>query len=188
MIDQSLLNIINKNKHGIVIMTELATDRYFEESALCLRRLIENGMQGIYISFQRPFSNLIPYFHARNVDINNLLFIDVATAIAGDAQSTHERVIHINRSIDINELVRAIYTSLPRLKSKNKFVFIDSISTITLHKPLSETLRFSEFLIRTTQKSEPDEEVFLIFNVAKGLAQKKFIKDIALRVHEVIRD
>ena len=47
--------------------------------------------------------------------------------------------------IDINELVRAIYTSMPRLTTKNKFVFIDSISTITLHKPLSETLRFSEF-------------------------------------------
>ena len=128
MIDQSLLNVINKNKKGIVIMTELATDRYFEESARCLSRLIENGMQGIYISFQRPFVNLVPYFRAHNVDISRLLFIDVATAIAGGVQSTHEQVIHINRSIDINELVRAIYTSLPKLKSKNKFVFIDSIS------------------------------------------------------------
>jgi hypothetical protein len=71
------------------------------------------------------------------------------------------------------------------LKSKKRFVFIDSLTTITLYKPLSETMRFSEFLVRTVRKDEA-ENITLIFNVAKDLAQKRFIRDVAFHVDQVI--
>jgi KaiC/GvpD/RAD55 family RecA-like ATPase len=95
------------------------------------------------------------------------------------------KCVHISEDIDIDDLVRAIYTSLPKLKGSKKFIFIDSLTTISLYKPLSETMRFSEFLIRTVKKAET-ESITLIFNVAKDLAQEKFIKDIALHVDEII--
>lgn len=188
MIDQTLVNVLNKHKHGIVTMVELPSENYFGHIASSLRKLIEEGYSGVYVSFQRPFSNLKELFSQFHVDVSKLLIIDVASAFAQEPQSNETNVVHISESIDINELVRAIYTALPRVVAKQKFIFIDSLSTITLHKPLSETLRFSEFLIRTTKHPDnPDEVVFLIFNVSVDLSQKKFIRDIALRVDEVVR-
>ena len=46
-------------------------------------------------------------------------------------------------------------------------------------------MRFSEFLMRTVRK-ENEENVMLIFNVATDLTQKKFIRDVAFHVDQVI--
>lgn len=186
-IDQSLVNVMNKNKHGIVIMTELPSENYFDISSSCVKKIVDDGYEGIYISFQRPFVSLKRSLLRRGVNIDKLLFVDVASSLALEAQKPDPKVVHIGEDIDINELVRIIYSALPRIPGPDKFIYIDSLSTITLHKPLSETLRFSEFLIRTTQKTASDESVFLIFNVSSDLSQRKFIKDVALRVNEVIK-
>ena len=176
---------IKKHERGAVIMMELPADAYFDKNITSIKILTELDFDGIYISFQRPFKNLFSLFEKQGIDINKLLFIDIATALGEHEQEKHTRCVHISPNIDIDELVRAIYTSLPKLKGKKKFIFIDSLTTITLYKPLSETMRFSEFLVRSVKKHEV-ENVILVFNVAKDLAQKKFIKDIALRVDEVI--
>jgi len=72
------------------------------------------------------------------------------------------------------------------LKRRKRFIFVDSLKTLTIYKPLPEAMRFSEFLIRTVKKHEV-ENVTLIFNVAIDLAQKKFINELAFRVDELIK-
>lgn len=121
----------------------------------------------------------------QKINTKKFFIVDVATAFVQEEHDRHERCVHISPAIDIDELVRAIYTFLDRIKSKKKFIFIDSLTTIALYKPLSEVLRFSEFLTRIVRNHKV-EGVMLIFNVAKDLAQKRFIKDIALNVDEVI--
>ena len=176
---------IKKYKYGAVIMMELPVEAYFEANAASVKLLTGKGFEGIYVSFHRPFKNISSLLIQQGINTNKLLFVDVATAFAEKTQEKNQRCVHISPAIDIDDLVRAIYTSLPRLKSKKKFVFIDSLTTIALYKPLSETMRFSEFLMRTVRKHET-QNISLVFNVAKDLAQKKFIKDIALHVDEVI--
>jgi KaiC/GvpD/RAD55 family RecA-like ATPase len=182
---KSLASVIKEYKKEAVIMMELPTESYFDSNSASVKLLIDEEFEGIYISFQRPFKNIYSLFNQQGISVDKLFFIDVATALGGEAQEEDSKCIHISPAIDIDELVRAIYNSIPKLKSKKKFIFIDSLTTITLYKPLSEVMRFSEFLVRTVRKNEIDS-IFLIFNVAKDLAQKKFIKDIALHVDEII--
>lgn len=179
----SLAGALKKHKEGAIVMMELPADTYFESNIASVKLLTSKGFGGIYISFQRPYMNIFSLLKQKGVNSNNLIFVDAATAVGGVLQDTNPKCIHISPTIDIDELVRAIYTSLPKLKSKKKFVFIDSLTTIALYKPLSEILRFSEFLIRMVKKREVGN---VIFNVAKDLAQKKFIKDIAIHANEVI--
>jgi len=181
----SLEQVIQENKQGIVIMMELPADTYFEANSNTIKLLINRGFEGIYISFQRPFKNISSFFEENGIDIDKLFFIDAAAALSGEQQHEDMHCVRISQKIDIDELVKAIYASLPKLKSKKRFVFIDSLTTITLYKPLSETIRFSEFLVRTVRKDET-ENITLIFNVAKDLAQKRFIRDVAFRVDQVI--
>ena len=180
---RQLADALKKHKEGSIVMMELPTDAYFESNISSIKLLASKGFGGVYISFQRPFKNISSLLKQRGINLNNLIFIDAATAVGGEAQESGGKCVHISPDIDIDELVRAIYTSLPKLKSKKKFVFIDSLTTIALYKPLSEILRFSEFLIRMVRNQEIEN---VIFNVAKDLAQKKFIRDIAVHADEVI--
>lgn len=175
---------LNK-KSGNVLMMELPAESYFEATTDSVKTLVSKGFEGIYISFQRPFLNLDAMLKQGGINTNKLFIIDVATAFVREEHNNHERCVHISPAIDIDELVRAIYVCLEKIKNKKKFVFIDSLTTITLYKPLSEVLRFSEFLTRTVENHEM-KGIVLVFNVAKDLAQKRFIKDIALNVDEVI--
>ena len=183
--DTSLLQLLQQYDNRVVLMIEQPADGYFEYNIETIRILIENGFKGIYISFQRPFTNIYTILQQQNIDITKLLFIDAAAALSGENQGNNNRCIHISKNIEIDELVRAIYTSLPLLQNKKNFIFIDSLTTIALYKPLSEIMRFSEFLVGLVKKEEKTQ-ISLIFNVAKDLSQKKFIQEVAFRVDEVI--
>src|SRR3989338_8236901 len=172
-------------KEGRVIMMELPAEAYFGATSDTVKALVDKGFEGVYISFQRPFANVQSLFKQKRINTNKLFIVDVATAFAQEEHEKHERCIHISPDIDVDELVRAIYTSLDKIKSKKKFIFIDSLTTISLYKPLSEVLRFCEFLTRVV-KNHKVEGITLIFNVAKDLAQKKFIRDIAMQIDETI--
>ncbi|HDM67171.1 MAG TPA: hypothetical protein ENG62_02155 [Thermoplasmatales archaeon] len=186
IVDTSFPQILQQYNNRAVIMIEQSAEGYFEKNIETIKLLIDNGFKGIYISFQRPFMNVYSMFKRYDIDTSKLLFIDAAAALSGEKQEENDRCIHISGEIDIDEIVRAIYTALPRLQSKKTFIFIDSLTTIALYKPLSETMRFSEFLVSLVRKEE-QQQTSLIFNVAEDLAQKKFIQEVAFRVDEVIR-
>ena len=177
--------IMQSYRRGVIIMIEPPTDAYFEVNSSTIKLLTSKGFHGIYISFQRPFKNVSSLFKTKGIDVSELLFIDAATAFSGEQQHEDMHCIHVSQALDIDELVKAIYTSMPKLKSQKKFIFIDSLTTIALYKPFSEIMRFSEFLVGTVRKVD-EGNIILIFNVAKDLAQKKFIRDVAFRVDHVI--
>jgi KaiC/GvpD/RAD55 family RecA-like ATPase len=185
-IEASLETAIERHseiKEGRIIMLELPAEAYLESNVATIHVLTKRGYDGVYISFHRPFKSIQSLLDQQGIDTSMLIFIDVATACAREVCEESPQVMHISPAIEVDDLVRAIYTALPRLTGEKRFIFLDSLSTIALYKPLSETMRFSEFLIAAIRKRDAD---YLIFNVAQDLAQKKFIKDIAMKVDEVI--
>lgn len=186
-IDEAITNAKNADTKGYIIMRELPTDEYFEETSNAIKKLTEQGYEGVYLSFQRPFSNISNSFQNQGIDMDKMLVIDAASALccAEDKQVSDPHCVSIEKKTNVDELVKAIYSSLPKLHGKKHFVFIDSLTTITLYKPLSETIRFSDFLVKTVRRSD-DSEVTLIFNVSKDLSKKDFIRDVAFKVDEVV--
>src|ERR1051326_4714274 len=121
----NLEEAIKKHSEGAVIMMELPTDNYFGSNIDSIKLLTSKGFEGIYVSFQRPFSNIEPILSKQGIDTKKLFFIDVASAMNGEEREGNSRCIHISDEIEIDQLVRAIYLTLPKLKGKKKFVFID---------------------------------------------------------------
>ncbi len=182
-IGRTMADAAKRHEKGAVIMVELPSDEYSEAIYPAVRALTELGMDGIYVSFNRPFKNISSLLESNGVNTDMLLFVDVEPAFEGEPAAENTRCISI-KSLDIDELVKAIHTSIPKMKSRRKFIFIDSMTTIALYKPLSEVMRFSEFLIRIAKKN--GEDVLVVFNVAKDLAQKEFIKGVSMQADDVI--
>jgi hypothetical protein len=185
LIQTSLEEALKEHETGSVIMVELPTETYFEANMVSAKYLIDNGFEGVYISFQRPFKNIYSLFKRYGIDLDSVLIIDGATGLSEEEPKRHPRCIHISSDIESSKLVEIIYNLLQQLKSDRKFVFIDSLTTMTLNKSLTEALKFSEFLTKTVREHEV-EHITLLFNVAEDLSNRQFIKDIACYVDEVI--
>lgn len=168
---------------GSVVMMEHSAECYFAANAQMIKQLLDEGYVGVFISFQRPFSNVKQQLSDLHINLDHLKVIDAASALTGEQQMDDDHLILIDEKLAVDDLVRAVYTSLDQVSNEKKFIFIDSLTTITLYKPLSETMRFSEFLVSTVKKKK---DITLFFNVAKDLSQKRFIKEIAFRVDKVI--
>ena len=107
---KQLAEALKKHKQGSIVMMELPTDAYFESNVESVKLLTGKGFGGVYISFQRPFKNISSLLKQRGINLNNLIFIDAATAVGGEAQESGGKRVHISPDVDIDELVRAIYT------------------------------------------------------------------------------
>lgn len=183
--DSSLEVVLSKHREGAVIMIEAPAEGYFEANSQTLKHLIQDGFRGVYVSFQRPFANLASSLGENGVDISKVAVIDAAAACAGVSAGAIPLCTPVSSEIDIDELIRAIYTSLEKIPGRKKFIFIDSLTTVALYKPLSEVMRFSQFLISTVRRREV-QDVFVVFGVAQDLANKPFIRDVALQVDDVV--
>ncbi|MFH0715003.1 MAG: ATPase domain-containing protein [Candidatus Diapherotrites archaeon] len=181
---ESVLNEILKTGKGESILLELDTESYLETIIKTIKKLQKKGLSGVYVSIQRPFKNISSLLKKEGVDLNKIIFIDVASAVSKETQEKRKGCVHISPGLDVDELVKAIYTSTEKLKGK-KFIFIDSLTTFALYKPISETLRFSEFLMRAV-KDEKNMILILILNVAKDLSHKKFIQDVVVHADKII--
>src|SRR3989344_7978933 len=193
------INEILKTKKGTSIVLEIDTKSYLEANIKTIKELQKKGLSGVYVSIQRPFKNISSLLKKQGIDLNKLIFIDVASAVSKETQEGRspsvqkgqrsllapekcKGCVHISLKLDIDELIKAIYTSLDQMKGK-KFIFIDSLTTFALHKPISETLRFSEFLMRQVKDSK---DIVLILNAAKDLSHKKFIRDVVAHADKTI--
>jgi KaiC/GvpD/RAD55 family RecA-like ATPase len=166
-------------KHGFVILAEHSADAYFMELAGGLKQIIKRGYAGVYVNSQRPFNNLSSMLKRHKVDTKKLVFIDFTASLEKFKYSKNERYIRIAPSIGFEHLSLAIRESLLKLKSKKKFVFLDSITTLQLYDISEKVLyRFYEFLMDTARKGQST----LILNVSQGMAKKPFIRDLAFFV------
>jgi len=175
---------VARQKDKWIFMLEVPEDKYFDVNIESIKVLVKKGFSGVYVSLHRPYENIVSLFKKNKININKLHIIDAASSQAEIKGKETEKCTYISKQLNIDELTRAIYKMLPRIKGKNKFLFLDSITTLTLYQPLSEVLRFAEFLSRSLTKKDVDG---VIVNVAKDLSQKKFIKDIVLHIDEVIK-
>ena len=179
---ESAFNEVLKTKEGKSILLELDAESYLKIIIKTIQKLQKKGLSGVYISVQRPFKNISSLLKKQGIDLNKLIFIDVASAVSKETPEKCKGCLHISPELDVDELVRAIYTSLDQMKGK-KFIFIDSLTTFALHKPISETLRFSAFLMRAVKDRK---DIVLILNAAKDLSHKKFIQDVVAYADKTI--
>lgn len=172
------------NKGGIFIV-ETPAENYLEANVNTVKSMIDNGFEGIYMSFQRPYNNISSLFDQVGVDLSKIIIIDGATGFSGDYPEDNTNCVSIPPDAEIEDVVKAIYKSLELLTCDKRFVMVDSISTLGLHEPSSETLRFPEFLINTVKRGDFNNITFL-FNVAKDLSRKRYIENISLYADEYI--
>ena len=170
-VTNTLTDAIKKNNQGISVMMQLPIDNYIMANISSVKQLTDNNFKGVYISTQRPYNNMKDLFSRNGIDIKNLKIIDC---------------INISNSKDIKIIAQSVIKSLKELKSKKKFILIDSLTTLGLYRSQEELSNFSDVILNITKKNG-FENVIVLFGVAEDLSKKEFIKKITTNVDEVIQ-
>jgi KaiC/GvpD/RAD55 family RecA-like ATPase len=144
---------------------------------------MDNGYEGVYVSFQRPEKNVSSLFKQYGIDSENVVIVDCVTS--NDEVEKKSDFSNNYSSMDLDALSQTISESLKGLKSEKKFILIDSLTTLALYKSSYDITRLSEMLIDIIRENTNENSV-LLFNVAEDLRDKEFIKDIVLHTDEVI--
>jgi len=168
-----------------VVIVESPVENYLQANISSVKSMLDNGFEGVYLSFQRPFKNISGLFEKEGIDLGKLFVIDFATAFSNSDQEINSRCVNVGPDVKVEDMVNTICSSLEKLSQDKRFVFVDSLSTLALHEEFSETMRFSEFLINTIRKNKINDVIF-VFNVAKDLAKRRYIENISVYANEHI--
>ena len=174
IIRSCLSETIENCKDGASVVLELPTENYFQVNVSSARFLIDSGFEGIYVSFQRPLKNIHSLFKEQCLDINKVILVDLATKCSDDSLP-----------LKIDQLGKSVYSQIENLKTNNIFILIDSLNTLSLYRSSEEIIEFADILVQNINK-HGSKNIVVLFNVAKDLCQKDFIKDIMFNADQVI--
>jgi len=168
-----------------VVIVESPVENYLQTNISSVKSMLDNGFEGVYLSFQRPFKNISGLFEKEGIDLGRLFVIDFATAFSNSDQEINSRCVNVDPDIKVEDMVNTICSSLEKLSQDKRFVFVDSLSTLAFHEEFSETMRFPEYLINTIRKNKINDVTF-VFNIAKDLAKRRYIENISVYANEHI--
>jgi len=176
------LKILEKDS---VVVIETPAENYLEANISSIKTMIDNGYKGIYLSFQRPFNNIYSLLGRENIDVDSLYIVDCATGFSKSDQEKNPRCVNINPDTKVDEMVYIILKSLKKLGMGKRFIFIDSLTTFSIHETFTEILRFPELLINKIKRENIDN-VKLVFNVAKDLTGRRYVENLNMYANDYI--
>ncbi|MFH1391806.1 MAG: ATPase domain-containing protein [Candidatus Diapherotrites archaeon] len=122
-----------------------------EENANLNTDLLKNfvrkdGTLTIYLTVNRPCHNLMEYLKSQGIDTKNFFILDaISEEVTGPMAST-ERCIYIESPKDLTSLSIGIVTAFKKTEGQERFLFLDSLSTLMIYNDPNVVKKFIHFL------------------------------------------
>lgn len=174
---------------SVVIMEFPAEVNQTKLAAEFLKFKEKIGSSGVYVSSNRPTSNLIEKFKEHGYDLKKALeegrvrVVDLVSKNVGDAEV--EGVIYVSSASELSATQMSIEKAITRIKDKNGpgWLLLDSIATLLVFNSSDSLLEFLHFLLGRLRVMKFDG---IIFTVREGI-ESKTISTIRQFCDEIIK-
>ncbi len=163
-----------------IILVTVDAKKYVKASLEILKYLTKNA-EGIFVTLNRPYSSMKRLMEKEGIDYTKIIFIDCITRQIGGEEIDKERCFYLN-SPDPTQMQVAIEQAMNLITAENRFIYIDSLSTISLYKSFETLLKFIRYL---TGRIRIKGYIGTIFSIEKEI-DDIYYSQIALMVDEVI--
>jgi KaiC/GvpD/RAD55 family RecA-like ATPase len=182
-ITELLQDRFSRLNQGWVALLQIPVEKTMEINVEVIKTLQELGYEGVYITLSKDYVELSKVFRKAKIDMGRLAFIDGVSQMYGIGAVDSPNVNYISGPISLDGIVAAITDILPVMKTKKKYVFLDSITTVLLYNSLDRTLKFSEFLTTSLKRLEV---AGVMVSVSKGFANDALVKELTKMSDEII--
>lgn len=107
--------------------------------------LREKETSGIYIALDKPSKTIRENLIRNKTDVEKLYFIDLISEAAGVKPETYKDIF-VSSPSNLTDLGIAIQSAIETLKTKNKFIIFDALSTLFNYNEKPIVLRFIHYL------------------------------------------
>lgn len=133
-------------KPGIILAVASARD-YNEANIDFLKFLIYSKNEpGVYLTFNKPFDTMKYILEQENIDPRMIIFIDAITLPSGGKAQDSERCLYLDDLRNLSDLAVIIDEAIDAIPFDNKFLFLDSLSTLLLYNNTGSVAKFVHFL------------------------------------------
>ncbi len=133
MIDKKKLEKeLNNLPEGWIVLLETSAEKVLEVNLAVMKILIDKNYTGLVISANRPCRNLLELYEKNSINTKKVMILcAVCKSQGGDAKNA-ENILHLERISALTEMSISLNEAIKKTKD-NKFVFIDSITTMLIH-------------------------------------------------------
>lgn len=163
-----------------IILVKVDSKNYVRVSVEIVRHFTSIA-EGIYVTLNKPYFSLRRTFQKEGIDLDRLIFIDCLTRQLGGEEIEPERCFYLN-SPDPVQLQVSIERAMDMITSESRFIYMDSLSTISLYKSFETLIKF---LRHITGKIRLRGFVGTIFTIEKEM-DESYYSQIFLMCDEVI--
>jgi len=127
---------------GWIILLETSAEHALQLSLSTIKYLIEKkDYIGIIVSASRPYKNLAQLYEKKQIDTSKILFIDSISKSQSVGLEDAGNVLYLDAVSDLTGISLAVKGSMDKING-NKFIFIDSITSMLIHNEPSIFARF----------------------------------------------
>lgn len=162
-VEEKLASISN----GSIVILEFPAEASQIKLAAELLKLKEKSNScGIYVSSNRPSSNLIEKITAHGYDLKKALedehvvIVDLVSKNVSDSEV--EGVIYVSSASELSATQMAIEKAVKRIKDKDGWILLDSIATLLVFNSPDSLLEFLHFLIGRLRVLGMDGAIFTV--------------------------
>ncbi len=131
-----------------IVMLVTPSSKYLEGNLAVLRLLMApQDSAGIYVTFNRPYESLTYVLGKEKIDLERLYFLDLITQTTGKRGERTENCIFLPSPRNLTELSIALTQLIERMEQTNRFIYMDSLSTMLIYNNSGTVAQFAHFLV-----------------------------------------
>jgi len=143
---EKLVKEVEDLRNSSVLLVLNPAEQAFNNNTEMVKALCRNRF-GLYVTVSYPYSVISKNLREKGVNTELLFFIDAITkTISGKPEKTRN-CLYMASPSSLTEMGIAISHALDALPRSDKFVFLDSLSTMLIYNEPPTVARFSHFII-----------------------------------------
>ena len=169
---------------GDVVLVLTNAEKYLSTTIEILKDLIiEKKYPCIYVTINKPYGALLNTLKKHKINTGKIFFIDLISKMTKTAVDGAKDCLFIGSPESLTELSIAISESIKNVPENNKFIFLDSLSTLLIYNQTGTVTKFAHFL---TGKMKAEGVETIIISLEKEM-DEKLVSQISTFVDKVIK-
>ncbi len=134
-------------KGHITLILTMPAD-YFRSVLVVLDVLVnEKDCGGVYMTVSKPHAFISRVLERENIPTKKLFFIDFISCMAGEKVGARGNCIFVENPASLEEISMYAEELIEKLDTPEKFLLLDSLSTLLIYNNAQSVKKFSHFLI-----------------------------------------
>jgi hypothetical protein len=145
---KELLEYLRDVPEDFVVLVSVSAEDYLKTNLEILKVLVnEDKLPGTYITVNKPYKTMRKVLENAGIKTDDLKFIDCITKSAGgDIEPNDRSVIYLDSPQNLTGLGVAMGEAIRSISESQKFLFLDSLSTLLLYHNSGTIAKFGHFL------------------------------------------